>query len=324
MRLIDRIISTFGRDCLRRPELMLADPAGHAAEVPGDPFEEAVHFRIQNVADYFFSTSQQEWPPGGPELYEQFPIMRSPWPTVYCEWRDLARGTDFGAFVLTRELTQIEKGLIAAPVRWQATEVLFSRAHSRFLVFAQTLFLGQEGQWLWIPANCPLALARTPWLKEDPGFPGLATAPLIPVTTIPAGIMGRVNPALFTISSIPLWLAFSFCHCRNVRVLTQTVPEKLNRRYEKKGGPRVDHWYGLEISQMQRTLDQTMRDAGTRSLARCLHICRGNFARYKSEHPLFGKYVGLFWRPMHVRGNKSRGVVHKDYSVGEQPIEKKK
>lgn len=52
-----------------------------------------------------------------------------------------------------------------------------------------------------------------------------------------------------------------------------------------------------------------------------LHIVRGNFARYSEDKPLFGRadMHGLFWRPSHVRGETSRGVVVSDYEVCPTP-----
>lgn len=45
------------------------------------------------------------------------------------------------------------------------------------------------------------------------------------------------------------------------------------------------------------------------------HIVRGHFARYTPENPLFGRLVGTFWRPMHMRGNPEHGTVIKDYEA---------
>ena len=50
-------------------------------------------------------------------------------------------------------------------------------------------------------------------------------------------------------------------------------------------------------------------------IKKALHICRGHFVTYTPKHPLFGKYVGTFWKPDHVRGNAKNGIVLKDYKV---------
>lgn len=56
-------------------------------------------------------------------------------------------------------------------------------------------------------------------------------------------------------------------------------------------------------------------DIETNGLKKALHICRGHFANYSPEHPLFGKYVGQFWKPSHVRGSIGSGAVVKDYKI---------
>lgn len=45
------------------------------------------------------------------------------------------------------------------------------------------------------------------------------------------------------------------------------------------------------------------------------HWVRGNFARYTEDAPLFGKYVGTVYRPLHAAGKKSDGQVVKSYTV---------
>ena len=46
-----------------------------------------------------------------------------------------------------------------------------------------------------------------------------------------------------------------------------------------------------------------------------LHLRRGSFARYTEDAPLFGKYVGTFWRPHTTVGDRKQGEVVKDYQV---------
>jgi hypothetical protein len=49
-----------------------------------------------------------------------------------------------------------------------------------------------------------------------------------------------------------------------------------------------------------------------------VHLCRGHFATYSPEAPLFGKYVGRFWIPPHARGDRSRGMIEKDYKIAQR------
>jgi hypothetical protein len=46
-----------------------------------------------------------------------------------------------------------------------------------------------------------------------------------------------------------------------------------------------------------------------------LHICRGHLRTYTEEKPLFGKVIGTFFIPAHLRGDEKVGTVVKDYQL---------
>jgi hypothetical protein len=46
-----------------------------------------------------------------------------------------------------------------------------------------------------------------------------------------------------------------------------------------------------------------------------LHSCRGHFKTYTPEHRLFGRHIGTFWIPPHMRGRAEVGIVKKEYEV---------
>lgn len=49
------------------------------------------------------------------------------------------------------------------------------------------------------------------------------------------------------------------------------------------------------------------------------HLCRGHFATYTAEKPMFGnpKLVGRYWHPPHMKGKKENGEIVKDYAITE-------
>lgn len=107
--------------------------------------------------------------------------------------------------------------------------------------------------------------------------------------------------------------ALSFLHCKNVTVREHAPPRQIRRAAERDGVPIITY-RTLDIAPMTRVL----RDEGgieRHGMARALHICRGHFANYTADHPLFGRYVGQFYRPDHVRGNAKVGQVVKDYRI---------
>jgi ribosomal protein S19 len=49
-----------------------------------------------------------------------------------------------------------------------------------------------------------------------------------------------------------------------------------------------------------------------------VHMCRGHYRHYVDKG-LFGKYYGRFWIQDHVRGNKKKGMLVKDYNIRPNP-----
>lgn len=117
----------------------------------------------------------------------------------------------------------------------------------------------------------------------------------------------------------PALLALSFLHCKNVKLIDNDPPAKLNKAYQKKRGRPLVRYHTLEIEPMK----QILRHEGQSEklgLKKALHICRGHFKDY-TERPLFGKHHGLYWWDAHARGSLSEGAVVKDYAV-KQPAAK--
>lgn len=109
-------------------------------------------------------------------------------------------------------------------------------------------------------------------------------------------------------------LAVSFMHCKNVTLAESEgdgQPEKWHRRTKI---PELK-FHVLQIDPMREIL---RNEGGSESngIRKSLHICRGHFARYTDDRPLFGRVTGTFWRPSHVRGSVRNGTVTKDYAVG--------
>ena len=107
-------------------------------------------------------------------------------------------------------------------------------------------------------------------------------------------------------------LAISFMHCKNTQITAHDPAPKVQKKRERKGQQPLVKFHTVEIEPMRKQL----RDAGSETdIKKALHICRGHFAVYTKENPLFGKFVGTVWRASHTRGSTSQGKVIKDYSV---------
>jgi hypothetical protein len=305
-----------------------------------EALNEAVKVRIQNVADYYYQTSPQEnW-----NLRDDFPDIAPPWPLFWMEYRSPSSININGRLVGTTVRYSIGM-LVAARDR---DSIVGDEAHAltylpsaRWTVVAK-VFLAYTS-----PASAPSCIHLFFWVDRDGRFITIdsssAAAPILLSNLgnrgwpIPENVPGQGNylmPGMVSLLSgrepseheqnlvTVGWaelqvacLALSFCNCNNVTLRADEVPEKLRKKSEQRGRVAVDRWHLLEIGAIRRTLNASLAGEAGGSLKQALHICRGNWAEYKPDRPLFGKQIGRFWRPMHTRGALQHGTVEKDYSV---------
>jgi len=113
----------------------------------------------------------------------------------------------------------------------------------------------------------------------------------------------------------PVHLTFSFMHCKNIKQREVVPPAILRQPWKKKHGRPLVRYRVLDIDPMRKVLKSEGRSDEV-GLKKALHICRGHFATYTEDAPLFGRVTGTFWKPQHVRGSAKHGAVVKDYRVG--------
>lgn len=112
----------------------------------------------------------------------------------------------------------------------------------------------------------------------------------------------------------PCLLAITFMHCKNVEIRDIPPTRQQRRQAERKNKPLITY-KELIIDPLKKQVRNEAAESQGGERGRALHICRGHFATYSEERPLFGKVSGTFWIPMHVKGNKQYGEVKKDYKV---------
>lgn len=95
----------------------------------------------------------------------------------------------------------------------------------------------------------------------------------------------------------PYLLTTSFLHCKNVELIAP------NNSDNKPSTP-YDGYRTLNIEAMKHVL-KTEGESEEKGLKRALHICRGHFATYTDEKPLFGEVSGTFWILQHLKGCKT-------------------
>jgi hypothetical protein len=127
---------------------------------------------------------------------------------------------------------------------------------------------------------------------------------------------GRIVERQVSRCLAPHAFAISLMHCKNIEVRDNEVPmsAKHRERDERNGIPRLI-FKTLAVGPMLSTRSINSVNHPSQSIERAFHICRGHFAEYTEEKPLFGKYAGRFWIEQHARGSKAAGIVQKDYRV---------
>lgn len=310
---------------------------------PGfEPLNAATAFQVQNVADYYFYGTDQEWWDEGKDFPNIAPPMPLMWfeyelpETVWSEGKVIV-ATDrprlrYGFLVHAIDFEDPEQVALAPPRTRKDVERLRETSEIRWLCSVQcylnipgrefhhdsstpitfTYFVGRDGA-LHSPANKVegrfAAVVR--WREGDP------------VEKLPEEERQGVVEEWFrsTITSYhTVLLALSFMHCRNVHRRVEPDPwapppitpgQKPTRRQRQ---PRKTY-HILEIEAMKEVVSSAGGPA-TEGGRKALHICRGHFKTYEQKG-LFGnpRLRGTWWWPMHLRGAKGRGFVDKDYEV---------
>lgn len=133
-------------------------------------------------------------------------------------------------------------------------------------------------------------------------------------TVVSAGAYGmpgfRHDASQLSVFTFALF-AIQLIHCRNVVQQEAEYRPNLPRGKRHKV-PRIVY-RTLSIGNSSPRKSQGSSKSANGETAK--HVCRGNFAHYTEENKLFGKYVGMFWRPMHIRGNAKHGIVGKEYAM---------
>lgn len=106
-------------------------------------------------------------------------------------------------------------------------------------------------------------------------------------------------------------VALRMMHVKNVELAE--VPRKRRKKQRRLRPDERISWRTVKVRPQGK--QYAAADASSLPGMTSLHIVRGHFATYTAEKPLFGKYVGTYWREPHTRGSAEHGEVAKDYEV---------
>lgn len=110
---------------------------------------------------------------------------------------------------------------------------------------------------------------------------------------------------------LPAMYATVLLNCKNVSLTVEpnaSVKQMLNRHSRK---PKTIYKI-LKINPLRAKTKQE-HDSIETGTKRSLHTCRGHLRTYTDDKKLFGRFIGTYFIPAHIRGSEEFGKVIKDY-----------
>jgi hypothetical protein len=275
----------------------------------------ATSLRVDNVAGFYAAHERATW-----SVFDDIPNWAPPFPFLFVEWNEprtwlidgnLVDNSGAGQAGLMMSAMNVTDRNRAAPEWSLVTGELHGRNGEELLA---TL---PGARWvvassLWFSFGVKPLFGRPLWAGTRFWTTVAASGKLLFAKAVGYSALSENQQEMVWSPMHIAGLAISFCHCKNV-TRTEHTDDRGERFHRREKVPKFKY-YVLNIDPMRETLRREGR-SGEVGIAKALHICRGHFATYSADHPLFGKYVGTFWRPDHVRGKAEAGVVAKDYGV---------
>jgi hypothetical protein len=267
-----------------------------------------------NIAEYLATNEQQEW-----DLHDDFHRVTPPFENVFIEWnspdrvllpsgwQDQPMGSQIGWSLLCPPEKKTAMACIGKMFGKNITapdgltdRIVIAYEKCRWIIMGDLFIFGGIAPCIWAGAPSWYFLEESGRIIEQisiPINPGVIQAQW--------SVTSMINDALMTLS---------FMNCKNVVRTDATDTEGPSDKWLRRQKQPKLRYHVLQIDPMKEVL---RREGGSESngLKKALHICRGHFATYTEEKPLFGRSTGTFWKPAHVRGTEKAGVVVKDYAV---------
>lgn len=276
---------------------------------------------VQNVADYITANPES----GKTWSFADFPKVVPPFPDMWLEYRIksdnyIARiGCRIESIDLRGEtpdtrrkvaeymsLSPIEAELLLnlsdePHYRWLCRSALFKRAFD-----GQIHYIGDEA---WLVGNSGEITNPKNQIKYFLERDLCEKAEKLDGTS-PETIKDLVKAANFV-----TFLALTFSHCKNcsTKELPSPSPKLQKARISKGKLPLTSRAHVIVIDPMRKAIKSATGSDHYVQSSVALHIVRGHFRTYE-ENPLFGKYKGTFWVPMHTSGTHGEALKN-DYKV---------
>jgi len=248
-----------------------------------DRLKQATVIRTQNVCDYLYQETEQEYF----VLNRDFPNIAPPWPLFFMHHRMPRRSHSEGRIVQTA-YGNVDLGFLFQSYRpekshWRVACAIFARGSGGTFVQSVAWQVANDGRFL-----------NADGTEIDLGEGGCKFV-VTDAYRLPSGRASNRDPSFDVNLLFVPFLALSFCHCKNVAVRRETVPLPVQHKRQRKYGWSPQSWHEIQIEPVRRVLENSGARQGRNGLARALHIQRGSFRDYREGRGLFGKHHGIWW-----------------------------
>ena len=109
-------------------------------------------------------------------------------------------------------------------------------------------------------------------------------------------------------------LTLLLLNCKNIVTEDNPPPPALNKKRRKAGKQELFTYKTLKLVLPSKARNGSEDQSPSGDRVR-IHLCRGHFKHFTKDAPLFGRHTGLYWWQPQLRGDKTKGMVAKDYEV---------
>lgn len=263
---------------------------------------------VDSVAKFYFEHPQETW------TFRDYPNVAPPFDAMFVEYTGLDRifsrgewvkspwmAERFGAFVTSWKPASLPDGY---RVPWP--EILLPEATWHTLTHPVAV---RGGQLMSMGCAYAYSVAADGQMMDEPRVFG------------PPSFAERLEEydihqlqSLIRCHMPPILLSLCFMNCRNVSLEAHEPDLERNRLRRNAGVPPFVRYHTINIEPMKAVL-RAEGDAAQVGVKKAMHSVRAHFVHYSEDKPLFGKHVGTFWKPSHVRGSIEAGIVDSDYRV---------
>lgn len=250
---------------------------------------------IDNVAEWFFLSSQDVWDP-----VRDIPNLAPPFPVV---WMEYGRPAHFVSKAGEASHQQLNVGF---PRRIGCLARAFDSADGwtyMFILFLQP----NEGKDIKVVLTYKVGHDGSVIPQDNTRVPMLVVPPTDRVNLD----QQKCADATACVFRWPFLLAITFMHCKNASL--ERAPKLDTPKPQLKQGVPHTRFSRIIVAPFRADARKASGEEGV-SVQKALHICRGHFKDYRKSG-LFGKIPGIFWWDQHARGNADCGIVKSTHVI---------